>query len=111
MAEQTLHERLFAACHAVANDTEGEHPFSAALEAVLTAHEPLPPVGPYPSPMPGICGRCGGTGVVHGPGQNGNWTDQDCDCDDPYCGECGQVEPCGTKRAIAAALGMEVDRG
>lgn len=42
----------------------------------------LGPVGPYPSPVPGVCGRCGGTGVVHGPGQNGNWTDQDCDCED-----------------------------
>lgn len=36
--------------------------------------------GPYPSPIPGVCGRCGGTGLVHGPGQNGNWTDERCDC-------------------------------
>lgn len=48
----------------------------------------LGPVGPYPSPVPGVCGRCGGTGVVHGPGQNGNWTDQDCDCGDDLVVSC-----------------------
>lgn len=57
------------------------------------------PVGPYPSPEPGACGRCGGTGVVHGPGANGNWTDQSCDCEEDL------VVPCADEDEAYEVLG------
>lgn len=44
--------------------------------------------------IPGVCGRCGNTGVVHGPGGNGSWTNEPCDCDVDICGGCGQSWPC-----------------
>jgi hypothetical protein len=108
MTSQTLYGRLNAACHALVVDTEPDHPFTDALEAVLTLHEPQPPIGPEVGPVPGVCASCGGTGLIHGPGANGNWTDDPCGCEDAYCGGCGQIEPCSTKVAIAAALKMEV---
>jgi hypothetical protein len=62
------------------------------LAAVV--HERHDPPGPAPSPIPGVCGVCGNTGVVHGPGQNGNWTGEPCGCDTPYCAGCGEPWPC-----------------
>jgi hypothetical protein len=57
----------------------------AAVMAVLALHEPDPSWEPLASP----CGSCGGTGVVHGPGGNGNWTDDQCCCDHNHCEYCG----------------------
>ena len=51
--------------------------------------------GPVPGPLPGVCFSCGGTGEVHGPGGNGNWTGVACGCETPYCGTCGEAWPCG----------------
>lgn len=105
----TLSERLTTGCHALLVDTEGEHPFTGALEAVLALHETQPPIGPEVGPLPGVCASCGGTGLIHGPGQNGNWTDERCGCEDDYCAGCGQVEPCSTKAAIAAGINMSLE--
>lgn len=75
---------------------------SLPLAELIKEHGPLGPVvherheppGPAPSPIPGVCGVCGNTGVVHGPGQNGNWTGERCGCDMPYCSGCGNPWPC-----------------
>lgn len=109
--DKTLYDRLYAAAHAIVNDTEGDHPFSTALEAVLELHEPQDPPGPTPGPIPGVCATCGNTGVVHGPGANGNWTDDPCGCDTSFCGDCQQAEPCATKLAFANALDVKVSGG
>lgn len=61
---------------------------------MTTEHERRPAPGPHPSPIPGVCGVCGNTGLVHGPGRNGNWTDEPCDCETDTCTACGDPWPC-----------------
>jgi hypothetical protein len=59
-----------------------------------TVHVRCDPPGPTPGPLPGVCFSCGGTGEIHGPGGNGNWTGLACGCETAYCGCCGQPWPC-----------------
>jgi hypothetical protein len=79
------------------NDERGWFPYPQdepylSLADLAAAHGPLTPAvhvrrdapGPVPGPLPGVCFSCGGTGEVHGPGGNGNWTGQACGCDTPF---------------------------
>lgn len=68
--------------------------FADYRQLAVVVHERHDPPGPAPSPIPGVCGSCGNTGEVHGPGGNGNWTGVACGWDTPYCSGCGEVWPC-----------------
>lgn len=89
------------------NDEQGWFPYPQdepylPLADLIAKHGPLTPAvhirrdapGPVPGPLPGVCFSCGGTGEVHGPGGNGNWTGVACGCETPYCGTCGDAWPC-----------------
>lgn len=87
------------------------------IGGLLDLHQPDPE---WEQP-PRTCSVCGGTGLVHGPGGNGNWTDERCCCDHNHCEYCssccdpqtGELD-CASQRGhdidlIARALGVSVD--
>lgn len=82
----------------------------AALGAVLEGHWRHEPAGPTPGPLPGVCATCGNTGMVHGPGQNGNWTGEECGCQTPFCGGCGGEWPCTPVQILGEAVELGVPR-
>jgi len=74
----------------------------------VRCHVPMPP-----PPMNGVCGGCGGTGELHGPGSNGNWLGVDCGCEDWHCDaeDCNSYftegGTCIRIRVLADILGVE----
>jgi len=77
--------------------------FADYRHMAVVVHERHDPPGPELRSLLGVCGVCGNTGVVHGPGQNGNWTGEACGCDAPYCSGCGEAWPCyrsGDRQAV-----------
>lgn len=71
-------------------------------------HTLRPAPGPVPGPLPGVCFACGGTGEIHGPGGNGNWTGQACGCETETCALCREEWPCyGAPEAGRLAIEQE----
>jgi hypothetical protein len=81
-----------------------------AMHELLGEHWRHDPPGPDPSPVPDVCGTCGNTGEIHGPGGNGNWTGEPCGCMTAFCGGCGGVWPCEPVQTLGRAVGSEFAR-